>query len=91
MPINAMWLHIDGERAAQAIEEALEKLDSAGGEVVLDFSSVRRVDPGALRAMEKLAGAAGDKVVKVVLRGVNVDIYKALKLAKLAPRFAFLD
>ena len=60
------------------------------GEVVLDFSSVRRIDPSALRAMEKLAGIADDKAVKVVLRGVNVDIYKVLKLVKLTPRFSFL-
>lgn len=79
MPINESWL-----------QEALEKLASAEGEIVLDFSSVRRVDPGALRVMEKLAGAAGDKAVKVVLRGVNVDVYKALKLIRLAPRFSFL-
>jgi hypothetical protein len=27
--------------------------------------------------------------VKIVLRGVNVDIYKVLKLVKLTSRFAF--
>jgi anti-anti-sigma regulatory factor len=58
--------------------------------VVLDFSSVRRIDPNALRAMEKLAGLADGKAVKVVLRGVNVDIYKVLKLVKLTSRFSFL-
>ena len=50
------------------------------GEVTLDFSSVRRIDPGALRAMEELARMADEKDVKVVLRGVNVDVYKVLKL-----------
>ncbi len=40
--------------------------------------------------MENLASTAGDKAAKVVLRGVNVDIYKVLKLVKLAPRFSFL-
>ena len=89
MPNNAMWLSIDGGRAAVALREALEKLDGAGGEVVLDFTSVRRVDPDALGVMEKIAGAAGDKAVKVVLHGVNVGIYKTLKLSKLAPRFSF--
>jgi len=73
----------------ETLQEALEKLDGAAGEVVLDFSSVRRVDPAALRMMEKLAAAAGEKAVKVVLRGVNIDIYKALTLIKLAPRFSF--
>ncbi len=78
MPINDPWL-----------QNALAKLETAEGEIVLDFSSVRRVDPGALRVMEKLAGAAGAKAINVVLRGVNVEVYKALKLVKLAPRFSF--
>ena len=68
----------------------MRTLDSAEGDVVLDFSSVRRIDPSALRAMEELAGIADDKAVKVVLRGVNVDIYKVLKLVKLTSRFSFL-
>jgi anti-anti-sigma regulatory factor len=89
MTMNAVRLKIDGERVAQTLQEAFEKLDSAGGEVVLDFSSVRRIDPSALRAMEKLAGMADDKAVKVALCGVNIDIYKVLKLMKLASRFSF--
>ena len=39
--------------------------------------------------METLADSADEKAVKVVLRGVNIDIYKVLKLAKLASRFSF--
>ena len=90
MPMIAEWLKIDGERVVPALQEAREKLDSAEGEVVLDFSSVRRIDPGAIREMEALARIADRKAVKVMLRGVNVDIYKVLKLVKLAPRFSFL-
>jgi anti-anti-sigma regulatory factor len=90
MEMIAVWLKIDGERVVPALQEAREKLDSAEGEVVLDFSSVRRIDPGALAAMEKLAGAADDKDVKVVLRGVNVEVYKVLKLVKLVGRYSFL-
>ena len=86
----AVLLKIDGERVAGALQEVREMLDGAQGEIVLDFSSVRRVDPHALRALEDLAGSADGKAVKVVLRGVNVDIYKVLKLAKLASRFSFL-
>ena len=84
-----VWLKTDGEPLLQALQEAGEKLESAEGDVFLDFSSVRRIDPSALREMEELAGIADDKAVKVVLRGVNVDIYKVLKLAKLASRFSF--
>jgi anti-anti-sigma regulatory factor len=90
MAIIAEWLKIDEERVVQNLQEAREQLDSADGELVLDFSSLRRIDPSALRAIEELAGRADDKSVKVVLRGVNVDIYKVLKLVKLAPRFSFL-
>ncbi|MBZ5626182.1 MAG: STAS domain-containing protein [Acidobacteriia bacterium] len=91
MAMNAGWFTIDGERVVQAFEEVLGKLDSAKGEMFLDFSSVDRIDSNALGAMEKLAGTSHDKAVKVVLHGVNVDVYKVLKLAKLAPRFSFLS
>jgi anti-anti-sigma regulatory factor len=86
-----VWVEIDGTRVAQALHEAGEKLDSAGGDVFLDFSAVRRVDPSALQAMEELAGVANEKSVKVVLRGVNVDVYKVLKLARLPPRFSAVN
>ena len=90
MTMNAGWLEIDGERVVQGLQAAREALDTAQGDVVLNFSAVRRIDPHALRAMEKLAGLADGKAVKVVLRGVNVDIYKVLKLVKLTSRFSFL-
>jgi len=87
----AVWLKIDEERIVQALHEAKEKLDNVEGEVALDFSSVRRIDPGALRAIEEFAGLADDKGVKVVLRGVDVGVYKVLKLVKLAARFSFVS
>jgi anti-anti-sigma regulatory factor len=91
MPVNRVWLKVDGERTEKALQEVLETLDSAEGEVVLDFSSVQRVDPSALTVLETLAGKADGKAVKVVLGGVNVSVYKTLKLMKLAPRFSFLS
>jgi anti-anti-sigma regulatory factor len=91
MPVNTVWLKVDGERTAKSLQDALETLNTAEGEVVLDFSSVQRVDPSALQAMETLAGKADGKAVKVVLGGVNVSVYKTLKLMKLAPRFSFLS
>jgi len=90
MTMIAVWLKIDEERVDLALQEAGEQLDSAEGEVVLDFSSVRRVDPGAIRALERFADLADDKSVKVALRGVNVDVYKVFKLVKLARRFSFV-
>ena len=89
MATNTVWPKIDGERRFQTLQEVIEKLDSAEGEVVLDCSSVRRIDPSALRALEKLAGIADEKSVKIVLRAVNVDVYKVLKLVKLTSRFSF--
>lgn len=80
---------MDEQHFVLALQEAGEKLNGGSGEVVLDFSSVSRIVPSAVRAMEAFADTADDKAVKVVLRNVNVDIYKVLKLVKLAPRFEF--
>jgi anti-anti-sigma regulatory factor len=91
MGMIAVFLKIDEERVVQALQEAGDKLDSAEGGMVLDFSSVRRIDPSALRGMEEFAGIANGKGVKVALRGVNVDVYKVLKLVKLASRFSFVN
>jgi anti-anti-sigma regulatory factor len=81
---------IDGQSVAGALQEAREKLDAAEGEVVLDFSSVRRIASAELKALEQLADLASAKGIKIALRNVNVDLYKVLKLVKLAPHFSFL-
>ena len=90
MAMIAAWLRVDGDHVVQDLQEAREKLDAADGEVVLDFSSVRSIDSSAIGALEALAGIADGKTVKVVLRGVNVEIYKVLKLVRLARRFSFV-
>ena len=91
MPVNTVWLRVDGKREVETLKEALETLDTAEGEVVLDFSGVQRVDPGSLGVLEALAGKAHGKALKVVLGGVSPSVYKTLKLMKLAERFAFLS
>ncbi|MGO9125007.1 MAG: STAS domain-containing protein [Terriglobales bacterium] len=91
MAMIAVWLKIDEERVVQGLQEAGEKLDGVASEVVLDFSSVRRIDPSVVRGMEKFAGIADDKGIKVALRGLNVDVYRVLKLVKLASRFSFVN
>jgi anti-anti-sigma regulatory factor len=91
MAMIAEWLKIDEERVVQGLQEVGEKLDSVEGEVALDFSSVRRLDASALKAMEELAGIADDKSVKVVLRAVHVGVYRVLKLVKLTSRFSFVS
>jgi anti-anti-sigma factor len=75
----------------KTLQETLEKLDGEGGEVIVDFSGVARIDSAALKMLERLADAAASKSVKVVLRGVNIDVYKVFKLTKLAPRFAYIS
>jgi anti-anti-sigma regulatory factor len=75
--------------AAPALRQAVEKLDRGDREVVLDFSAIDRIDPSELKLLEKLAGLPGEQSVKVALRGVNVRIYKTLKLADLTGRFSF--
>jgi len=88
MSMSDASLKIDGDLRT-ALHEVLERLDGAEGEVILDFSSVHRIEPGALRVLEVIAGKAADKRIPVVLGGVSVAVYKVLKLAKLAPRFSF--
>lgn len=86
----AVWVKIEAERMVSSLHQAAEKLDKAKDEIILDFSSVRRIDPGAVREIEQLIGTADDRAIKVGLRGVNIHVYKVLKLMKLAPRFSFL-
>jgi len=90
MTTNPMCLKIDPERVALGLQqEAMEMVKSAEGELVLDFSSVLRIDSNVAGALEQLAGLADNRSVKVVLRAVNADIYKVLKLLQLAQRFSF--
>jgi ABC-type transporter Mla MlaB component len=85
------WHKVDGEHVTQDLVQVREKLSSAEGEVLLDFSEVGRIDPHGLFAVEDFANAADEKAVKVSLRGVNVVVYKVLKLARLTPRFSFVN
>jgi anti-anti-sigma regulatory factor len=91
MATIAVMFKIDGDGVALALQQAGEKLDIANGQMVLDFSSVRQIDSAGLSAIEELAGVAADKGVELALRGVNIDVYKVLKLAKLSSRFSFLS
>jgi len=88
--MTAMPLNLDEKRLALTLREAGEKLDGADGEAILDFSPVSRVDSNALRALEEFVRIADEKGVNVVLHGVNVDVYKALKLVKLTQRLSFV-
>jgi anti-anti-sigma regulatory factor len=91
MTTNAVWVRVDPARITDALlKEGVEKVNSAESEAILDFSNVLRIDGTATRALEELAGLAEGRSVKVVLRGVNVGIYRVLKLLKLTRRFSFV-
>ncbi len=87
----ALWLKVRGESVIDDLLEACDRLYSADGEVVLDCSSVRRIDAHAIAALDQLAACAEEQGINVVLRGVNVEVYKVLKLVKLASSFSFFD
>ena len=91
MTTVAAYYKIDGNRVAENLNDAREKLVSEDGEAVLDFAAVVRIDTGGLQAIEELAKAAEQKSVKVTLRSVNVSIYKVLKLSRLTSRFSFAN
>ena len=88
MSTIAMFLKIERERVADGLQEAQSRLNGSG-EAVLDFESVLRLSPKDLASLEALVKVAGERGVKIELRGVNVGIYKVLKLARLASRFSF--
>ena len=89
MLLTAVSVSIEPDRVTHALETAIQKLPNAEENLVLDFSSVGRIDASALGAMEKLAAMADKGAVKVVLHGVKIDIYRVLKLVNLTSRFVF--
>ena len=88
MATNSLILKVDGQDVTRALQSALEQRGDA--EIVLDFSLVTRLDPRAIKALESFAGAVNGDASKIALRGVNVDVYKVLKLSELSSRFSFL-
>ncbi|HZQ70716.1 MAG TPA: STAS domain-containing protein [Terriglobales bacterium] len=89
MATTAEDLRIDGAGVASLLQQATEQLKRGEQNVVVDFTSVRRIDPRSLALLEQLAGEAGKRQIRIALCGVNVDIYKVMKLAQLAPLFTF--
>lgn len=84
-------VNVDATSITRALQEVRKRLDDGGLDTVLDFSSVSRLDALALQALQEFAFMAGENQTKVTLRGVNVTVYKALKLAKVTRPFLFLD
>jgi len=91
MMTSTVCIAIDPDSLVDTLRhEAAEKLKQAEGELVLDFSSVVRIDTPAVKALEELADLAERASVKIVLRGTNVALYRALKLLDLTPKFTFV-
>ncbi len=89
--MTVVLLKMDEERIVQTLQETVDKLDLVEDEVVLDFTSVRRIGSSAIRGMEDFASVAENKGVRVVLCGVSVGVYKVLKLVNLTSRFSFAN
>lgn len=68
-----------------------KNLERDPADITLDLSSLRRVNSQDVLAIEELVRVAEEKEVKVTLRGVNVPIYRALKLVKLTNRFSSIQ
>jgi len=84
-----MLVMLDEKQLVPVLQNLAQKLERAGSELVLDFSAVRCIDSQAVLAMDELSQKADEKSVRIVLRGVNVDVYKVLKLVRLTPRLSF--
>ena len=85
-----VFLEIDAERVRDSLQGALEFVEGAEGEAVLDFSAVHRIDAKQVATLQELADMTEVTGVKLGICGVNVKIYKVLKLARLATRFGFV-
>jgi anti-anti-sigma factor len=84
-------IRVDGRNTASSLAEALKALPAAAGaEVVLDLSTVGRVDTAAVGALGDLAAAAAARKLELTLHGVAVDVYRVLKLTGLAAKLRFM-
>lgn len=89
MSTVALLTKLNEQDLTSVLQDVAGKLDDAEREFVLDFSAVRQIHPSAIRALQEIAGKAEEKSIKVALCGVNVHIYKVLKLVKVASKFSY--
>jgi anti-anti-sigma regulatory factor len=88
---TAAVLAIEEGALISRLENAKQSSQTTSGELILDFSAVHRIDAAGLHALEDFARFARDKRLKVILRGIHVDLYKALKLIGVTDQFSFVD
>jgi len=90
MHMKIVSLKVDEGRLVASLRQLAAELKGTD-DVILDFSPVRRVDPAALEALADFVDTAEEKTVNVVLSGVNIDVYRVLKLARLTTRFSLVS
>ena len=91
MTTNGTWFKVNEKHTSQDLQADVNSIDRGDSELVIDCSELARLDTRAIATLEALSKKADEHRVKVVLHGVNVDVYKVLRLIKLAPRFSFTD
>ena len=71
------------------IQEALDQVENAEHEMMLDFAAVPRIHAAELQLLRALAAKASERSVRVVVHGANVELYKVLKLTALVGELSF--
>ncbi|HSU66740.1 MAG TPA: STAS domain-containing protein [Tepidisphaeraceae bacterium] len=90
MSTSAIPLKMTPEHLVELLRgEALEQVRRGQPGAVLDFSGVTRIDAGAIKGLEDLARLAEESNVPLQLRGVGIEVYRVLKLLKLAEKLSF--
>ena len=90
MTENAVYVEILPEQGAEFLrQDALGAVKAGCREVVLDFSRRERIGPAMVDALEELAAAGESNGVTITLHNMNIEVYRVLKVVRLAQRFSF--
>lgn len=90
MMTNTLLFRVDPADLPAALDEARAAFErSQDSEVMLDLAALARIDTAGVAALVELARAAADRNVRLRARGVNVAVYKVLRLAGAADGIAF--
>lgn len=85
----SVLVKLEAHNAGPALEAECQRLDGGPGEAIIDLSALGRIDAGAVAGLEAFVRTAESKSVQVIFTGVNVDVYRVLKLVKLAAKVSF--
>lgn len=79
----------DSNQISTLVREAGNNLASGSGDVILDLTSVHRLDSTSLGRLLEFAKSAEEHHRRTLLRSVDPQVYKALKLLKATHSFVF--